>query len=109
MEVQLKSALETIDGFNVTMEKKDEEIWIFVEQNKIMSNKKNEIQQQLYTLSKRVQSVLILLLMIWIMAGPWKTLLEFLDTFQQLSALFLEALNYSEACDADDGDWCARI
>ena len=26
MEVQLKSALETIDGFNVTMEKKDEEI-----------------------------------------------------------------------------------
>jgi hypothetical protein len=43
------------------------------------------------------------------MAGPWKTLLEFLDTFQQLSALFLEALNYSEACDADDGDWCARI
>jgi hypothetical protein len=52
MEVQLKSTLETIDGINVTMEKKDEEIWIFVEQNKIMSNKKNEIQQQLYSLKE---------------------------------------------------------
>ena len=39
-----------------------------------------------FTLSKRVQSVLILLLMICILAGPWKTMLEYLHTFQLLSA-----------------------
>ena len=81
-----------------------------MEQNKIMSNKKNEIQQQLYSLkesSKRSHFTFDDLY-------PGGALENHVGIFTYLptvecNKLYLEALNYSEACDADDGDWCARI
>eukprot|EP00978_Attheya_sp_CCMP212_P008150 scaffold19021_cov44-Attheya_sp.AAC.2 len=99
MEVQLKSALETIEGFDVKLvERKEEQIRILVEENQNLTEGQNELQKQLRSLKDESKNSFFTFDDLY-PGGALENHVGIFAYFPTVKAneLFLEALNYSKA------------